>query len=82
MPARGFCCHKGMVYPVIGALRQKWQMPGVFRGRTYNEGRTKGAGAGERGRVNLMIQGAFDAFAAAVKDVGVDHGGFYIFVSQ
>ena len=35
-----------------------------------------------RGRSRLAIQGAFNGQAAAVKDVGVDHGGLDVLVAE
>jgi hypothetical protein len=32
--------------------------------------------------MNLTIQRAFDCQTAALKDMGVDHGGFYVFVPE
>ena len=33
-------------------------------------------------RKRLAVEGGFDGEAAALEDVGVDHGGFYVFVSE
>ena len=30
----------------------------------------------------LGVEGGFDGESAALEDVGVDHGGFYVFVSE
>ena len=36
----------------------------------------------ECSRKRLAVEGGFDGEAAALEDVGVDHGGFYVFVSE
>ena len=36
----------------------------------------------ESGEWRLAIEGGFDGVGSALEDVGVDHGGFYVFVPQ
>ena len=42
-------------------------------------GRREGLGIRNEG---LAVEGGFDSEAAALENVGVDHGGFYVFVSE
>ena len=39
-------------------------------------------GGGHRPRTCLRVEGAFNRARAALKNVSVDHGGFYVFVAQ